>query len=274
MANYLDHIFRANHHRSLSFLESLFNRYPTVLETVAGVRLIGRIIDQIPGQMFNRILAGWISGKWSLGPLAAGESAALKFCRDPDESEARRQVERFLAGADYDPLVVTMLRVGVAHTFVVAWGEPQLRELVTPLLVRLASIENVDIAEALSAVFVKTDLLLPDDFTRRLLEAFLKRPSILNVGSGHFVIERLKGLLREGWSPTLVQTVANTLVRDASKDTRAARPGDWAGLVEIALTLHRLPETRMAGLDLFERLMGLDVYEVPERLKALDHRFL
>ena len=56
------------------------------------------------------------------------------------------------------------------------------------------------------------------------------------------------------------------------KDTRAARPGDLAGLVEIALTLHRLPETRMAGLDLFEQLMGLDVYAVPERLKILDRR--
>ena len=273
MANYLDRIFRADQHRSLSFLERLFNQYPTVLETVAGVRLIERILGKFPDEMFNRILACWISGKWSPGPLAAGESATLKFCRNPDESEARRQVERFLAGADYDPLVVTMVRVGVAHTLVVAWGEPQLRELVTPLLVRLASIENVDIAEALSPVFVKTDPLPPDDFTRRLLEAFLKRPSILNVGSGYFVIERLKGLLREGWNPILVQTVANTLVGNSMKDTHAARPGDWAGLVEIALTLHRLPETRMAGLDLFERLMGLDVYEVPERLKALDRRF-
>ena len=70
----------------------------------------------------------------------------------------------------------------------------------------------------------------------------------------------------------MVQAVANTLVRDAMKDTRAARPRNLAGLVEIALTLHRLPETRMAGLDLFERLMGLEVFELPERLKTLDRR--
>ena len=87
------------------------------------------------------------------------------------------------------------------------------------------------------------------------------------------LLNGLKGLLREGWSPTLVQKIADTLLRNAIKDTRAVRPRDCGGLVDIALTLHRLPETRMAGLDLFEQLMGLDVYEVPERLKALDRRF-
>ena len=270
---YLDHVLRADPDRSIAFFESLFNEYPTILESAAGVRLIGRIFDRIPSEMFNRILARWISGKWTLGPLAAGEIATLKLCRNTNETEASKQVERFLAGADYDPSVAAALRIGITHTLVIAWREPPLRELATPLLVRLASVENADIGRALSAVFVKTNPLPPDDFTRKLLEAFLKQPSILKVGSGHFVIERLKVLLREGWSPTLVQTVANTLVGDAMKDTRAARPGDWAGLVEIALTLHRLPETRMAGLDLFERLIGLDVYEVPERLKALDRRF-
>ena len=272
LANDLDHVFRADPDRSIAFLESLFNRYPTILETAAGVRLIGRIFDRIPTEMFNRILARWISGKWPLGPLAAGEIATLKLCRNPDETEARMQVERFLAGADYHPSVAAALCIGITHTLVIAWREPPLRGLATPLLVRLASVENADIGRALNAVFVKTDPLPPDDFTRKLLEAFLKQLSLLKVGSVHYLIERLKGLLREGWSPTLVQTVANTLLRDVMKDTRAARPRDWARLVEIALTLHRLPETRMAGLDLFETLMSLDVYAVPERLKILDRR--
>ena len=272
LANYLDHVFRADPNRSIAFFESLINQYPTILETAAGVRLIRRVFDRIPSEMFNRILAGWISGKWTLGPLAAGEIATLKLCRNTNETEASKQVERFLAGADYDPSVAAALRIGITHTLVIAWREPPLRELATPLLVRLASVENADIGRALSAVFVKTNPLPPDDFTRKLLEAFLKRPSLLKVGFGHTLIERLKGLLREGWNPTLVQTVANTLLRNAMKDTRAVRHGDWGGLVEIALTLHRLPETRTGGLDIFERLMSLDVYEVPERLKALDRR--
>ena len=272
MANHLDHIFHVDQHRSLLFLERLFNQYPTVLETVVGVRLIGRILDRIPCKMFNRILAGWISGKWSPGPLAAGEITALKLCRNPAESEARERVERSLVGADYDPSVVTALRIGIAHTLVVAWREPHLRELVTPLLVRLASIQNADISKALSAVFLKTDPLPPDEFTRQILEAFLKQSSILNAGACHFVIERMKGLLREGWCLTLVQKVAITLAGDELEDTSPGRPRDVSGLVDIALTLHRLPETRISGLDLFERLMDLDVYEVPDRLKTLDRR--
>ena len=272
LANDLDHVFRADPDRSIAFFKSLYNRYPTILETAAGVRLIGRVFDRIPSEMFNRILDRWISGKWPLGPIAAGEIATLKLCRNPDATEARKQVERFLAGADYDPSVAAGLRIGISHTLVIAWREPLLRGLATALLVRLASIENAGIAKALRAIFATNDPLPPDDFTRKLLEAFLTQPSLLKVSFGHYLIERLKGLLREGWSPTVVQTVTNTLLRDAMKDTRAVRPGDWAGLVEIALTLHRLPETRMAGLDLFEQLMGLDVYEVPERLKILDRR--
>ena len=42
------------------------------------------------------------------------------------------------------------------------------------------------------------------------------------------------------------------------------------GLVDIALTLHRISETRMCGLDLFERLMAIEVYELNDRLRMID----
>lgn len=47
-------------------------------------------------------------------------------------------------------------------------------------------------------------------------------------------------------------------------------PGNAKDLVEIALTLHRLPGTRARGLDLFERLMTLDAYGAQESLSTLD----
>ena len=71
-------------------------------------------------------------------------------------------------------------------------------------------------------------------------------PSIL-AGGEHFLIDGLKGLLREGWSPILVHKVA-----------------------EIALTLHHIPATREAGLDLFERLMDVRSYGLDERIAMID----
>ena len=94
----LDHVFRADSNRSIAFLENLFNQYPSILETATGVRLVGHILDRIPSEMFNRILAGWITGKWPLGPIAAGEIATLKLCRNPGQTEARKLLERFFGG--------------------------------------------------------------------------------------------------------------------------------------------------------------------------------
>ena len=41
-------------------------------------------------------------------------------------------------------------------------------------------------------------------------------------------------------------------------------------LADLALTLHRIPETRVHGLDLFERLLKADAPGLPESLKMID----
>ena len=173
---------------------------------------------------------------------------------------------------EYEPAIATGLRLGVAHTLVKAWREPELRALTTPLLVRLASAADGPVVDALGSVFLKTDPLPPDDHTRELLEAFLNRPSIPSGGT-EFLVRRLKGLLCEGWNPLLVHAVADALTREAGsalRDIRTATPRSAGDLADIALTLHRIPETRTHGLDLFERLMDLEAYGLGERLDTLD----
>ena len=82
-------------------------------------------------------------------------------------------------------------------------------------------------------------------------------------------------MLRHGWEPQLVHEVADALVTAAGSDLgdfRTRWPSSAEDLVEIALTLHRLPETRSSGIDLFERLMILNVYRLNVRLALLDRR--
>ena len=234
--------------------------------------MVGHILDWIPNDLFEGITDHWIAGDWANGPQAAGEVSALMLCRRPDDPEARARVEQFLMEGEYEPAIATGLRLGVAHTLVTAWCEPKLRALTTPLLVRLASAADGSVAVALGSVFLKTDPLPPDDHTRELLEAFLNRPSILN-GGEEFLVGRLKGLLREGWNPLLVHAVADALARGAGsalRDIRTATSLVAGDLADIALTLHRIPETRTHGLDLFERLMGVEAYGLGERLETLD----
>ena len=267
------YLVQADEGRALKFFDAFFDRYPEVLHTVPGVRLIGKIQDWLPGEVTSRVVDGWVSGEWAQGPQAAGEIMALKLCRNPQELEAKEQIERFLSGDDYEPPVAGGVRLGVALTLVEAWHVPALRALTTPLLVRLTLTENGSVAaEALHLIFEKTDPLLADDHTRELLEALLDQPSILAGRGKRVIVDRLKGLLRAGWHPDLVYKVANALIEEVGLERGDIRPyrSVEGGLVDIALTLHRISETRMCGLDLFERLMAIEIYELNDRLRMID----
>lgn len=195
---------------------------------------------------------------------------------DPTARTVRRhQTAGGSAGRDQTPTVPEGLRLGIAHTVVRGWREPSLRALTTPLLLRLIQGANGRLAEALQFAFASSDPIPADDYTRPILEAVLAHPAVLIARNGGNVVDRLKELLREVWNPELVHAVAERLIESGGQG-----PGDittaWAGnskdLVEIALTLHRLPATRSRGLDLFERLMTLEAYGVHESLGTLDRR--
>ena len=91
----MPNLVRADDERAIKFLNSLFARFPKILNTKSGVLLIGQIVERLPGRMINGILDGWASGDWTHGPQAAGEIAALRLCRQPDCPDARAQVDRF-----------------------------------------------------------------------------------------------------------------------------------------------------------------------------------
>ena len=259
------------------FLSCCSVKCPEVLQTIAGVRLVATVQHWLPDKLMDRILGSWISDGWKNGPQAAGEVATLKFCHNPDEHKAGERVKRFLADGAYEPSAAAGLKLGVAHTLAVAWQEPALRALTTPLIIRLVPTADASVVEALESIFSRSRTLPADDHTRSVLEVLLEHPSIL-VRSGGSLVVGMKGLLREGWNSKLVYEVARVLVGAAGSalsDFRTSLPGIAGDLADIALTLHRLPETRTQGLDLFERMMELDAFQLKERLEMIDrHAFL
>ena len=77
----------------------------------------------------------------------------------------------------------------------------------------------------------------------------LEHPKVLVAGDGMFLVDRLKDMLRHGWEPQLVHEVADALVTAVGSDLgdfRTRWPSSAEDLVEIALTLHRLPEMGVA----------------------------
>lgn len=254
------------------FLQTLVDRFPAAFDDQFGVHTVAYIEHWIPDDLLDRILDRWIAGDWADGPQAAGEIAALKLCRAPADPAAKNRVERCMAAAGREHAVAEGLRAGLAYTLAACWDEQTLRELATPLLIRLARHAEGAVAAALGSIFLAKDGPPPDDFTRRLLEALLERPEILRKRA-HFVAEASKGWLRAGWNAGLVHSVANALVDGAGSDlasfhTDAALAAP--DLADIALTLHRIPETRVDGLELFERLMALRAYDLETRLREID----
>ena len=257
---------------AVKFLVSLFSSSPQVLCNTIGVSLVASVQSWLPPQQRAEISENWIAGDWEEGPQAAGEVMALHYCRNPDDEDARLQIEGLMHDIGRDQSITEKLQLGVAYTFVTAWAEPALKALATPRLVEFASMGSSTIDHALSGVFEKVDSLPTDGHTRELLEATLKRPPILT-NAGHYLLKSLKAFLRHSWEPMLVYRVASALVTQKAGelgDIRTRWAADAGELADIALTLHRIPVTREQGLELFERLMVADSYDLEKRIEAID----
>ena len=266
----MPHLANDDGDRAIKFFNSLFARFPTILNTQSGVLLIGQIVDRLPSRMVNGILDGWTSGDWTHGPQAAGEVAALRLCRQPDRLDARAQVERSLSGLGLEQEVVEGLRVGLTYTFARAWHHPELRPLSTRLMVDIVSTAPSSVAVAVHSVFRVSSPFPADAYTRELLEAVLEQPSVL-VGRAHFLVKGMKDLLYEDGYPILAYKVAIALVEQTARSGSGVDAAqNLSDLVDLALTLHRIPDTREHGLDLFERLLEANAPGLPQSLTMID----
>ena len=262
----------ADRTRAIEFIDSLFSLHPEVFQTGTGAALIAQVMSWLPRELLAKIVETWSSGDWKKGPQAAGEVMALELCRNPEDENALQQVERIVSGNPKTAKMVDGMRVGVTYTFAAAWPEAPLRGMATGYLLRLANVRTAAVERALSTCFDRAGQLAPDDHTRDLLEALLVRPGVL-VNGRHFLIDGLKGLLRDGWRPDLVYRITEALIAEKAKelgDIRTAWAADAGDLADIAMTLHRIPDTKDLGLTLFERLMDARSYGLDERIAKID----
>ncbi len=266
----MPHLVDADAKRAMMFFDALFARFPTILDTTSTVLMIGQIVDRLPGRMIDGILDGWASGAWTHGPQAAGEIAALRLCRQPHCPDARSQVDRYLNGDRVEQEVVEGLRVGLTYTFAKAWHNAELRPLSTRLLVRIVSTAPSSVAVAMHSVFRVSSRFPADAHTRELLEAVLERPSAL-FGRARFLIKSLKDLLYEDGYSVLSYKVATALFEQAARTiSETDSVHNLSDLVDLALTLHRIPDTKEHGLDLFERLLQANAPGLSRSLNVID----
>ena len=91
----------------------------------------------------------------------------------------------------------------------------------------------------------------------------------------HFV-DRLKELLERNLEHQRVGRAALAILDECGETIGDVRTG-WAAsgvdLIDIALTLQRMPDTSFCGLQIFERLMAANAYRIDDVLTDLDRRW-
>lgn len=277
LVRFLDYLYLAQRERAIAWLGRLLQRFPEILRSRAGVHVVFHVLDFIPPDLYAWVNRSWLTSGWVEGPQAAGEISALRFCRRVEDPDSRAELAGLIEGSGIALALVPGVRLGIAYTLVEAWPEPMLRAYVTPLLLRLIQEADEATSGALRTLFLRTDPLPADRWTDQVLGAFVSHSHVLGKGDGTFVLDRLKDVITGGGDARLVHEVISTLMDHAAsqlKDVRTSWAGQIGELVELALTLHRMPETRLEGLALFERLIALEVYGVEDRLASLDRRLL
>jgi hypothetical protein len=170
--------------------------------------------------------------------------------------------------------VVRSFALGLAYTAAALWGDSAFRGRAVPILERVASMADTSIADAVMAVFRRTQPLPVDEPTRELLRIIAASPVLVTASHG-FLPDRLKELLRDGLEPELVHSVVAGMMAasdDALGDVRTAWAASAGDFIEIAITLHRSEHTRTLGIELFERLMEVGAYGMDSALRLLDRR--
>ena len=278
MTRYLPFLVQAQRTSASAFIRMLLERYPEICNHQWGVHMVGQIIGWLPSGLLNNIVDSWIDGDWRYGPQVAGEVIAFALCRNVGHKHMLGGINAVVRRFRAQPRNAKMIRVGIAHTLIVALREPALRFRAARLLIRVlrsAAVDDDELNKVVHRIFGREAYLSPDVHTERLLQECVRRPGVLTAGGMGPFTDGLKNLLADSWKPRLILAVGVAYLEQREKEWRRGgqdRGEIDDGLIEVSLTLHGLTETREKGLELFERLMALNPYGMTERLGKLDRQ--
>ena len=251
--------------RAAAFLDGLLEHYREVLESADGVRLLAHASWWLPQAQLRRLVLRLREGSWPHGNRAFGELVGFLGVREPAVDWARAQLTSLL---DLDEASDEPARVGVAGICVDLWTSSW-REACTRVLERLAENGSRTEREQILSGLHPSEVMV-DDESRRLLVALARDPEAFFVTHSGLALEWVSSLLH--CYPTEVRTLVEGLV--TALETRGTdAPYVHAGLdtlVNLSITMQRLPQHREAGLDIFERLLSIGFYGARRALDEAD----
>ena len=247
----------------------LFTEYPQLLYSSDGAAFLAR------AQWWDGNLAQQLVGQLANAPdpraqQALGEIATLVAILRQEERWAHDLVSQILSSEGSYPS-----QLGAAHSAANLWDHLSGRETTLSIYAALLPKHDPATTRALSDVFRVSKRLRPGNHTERLLTSFADALPEAPVGGDTFIVETLLALLPH--HALLIARFAKLLAerwRAELVDVSTSIAFHARDLIDLAITLHRLgPETRQAGIDLFETMLEIDAYETESTLQELDRRF-
>jgi hypothetical protein len=247
-------------------LGSLFRRNPCLLQNVQFLRFIAHYMVRLEPSRVRTWIA-WLreSGRTS-DVQAFGELLALVNAWHDDEWSRHSVREAIAIG----PAAVL---TGIGFVAPLGWSVPRLRAMWTAVLKTITA-RAPSTGTAAVTEFLNQSVDEPIDFeTEDIL-----RTVIANAGAARDMIDPLIAISENNASemPQLAIDIAQCVLTTLGSNLNAsgAHMRVAAELTTVALTVHRQPqdEFRVAGLQLFERLIQLGVREADAALEILDRR--
>ena len=270
---YLKFLFHCEHKEATEFLKSLFAMYPEVLESEYGAVLIAHVHSWIDGKELKGFIHKIRKSHWKDGSQAYGELLFLRCVWLPNETWSQRELQELL-NVHSIHLHDINIYVGIAYAASNFWGQLEVRSFANEVFIKLIPLANDAISKAINDVFRLTDNLSDDEQTDRLLETLIDYPDVLKHGVERFLIEKLSNLLYV--KPDLVYRVSKSIINLCGQemDRLSMVSTHFApDLINITLTLQRLEGIRRKqGLELFEKLLELNVYGIKNTLSEIDNR--
>jgi hypothetical protein len=264
LAHRLEHLRNCDSTDVTAFLSKLFVRYPEVLECTGGVHLLAWAAWWVEPSQTQSWLGMLAQSDWQHAPRAAGELIALLAIRSQPLPWAEEELRAIVCsqGAAGHAL-------GAAEELMSLWHDPPARERACPHLCALVRRGDPSIDAVILSRLAHDDVGA-DDLALEVLNAFATRAAPLPMDCAHDIVSWLARLVHA--SPAVVHQLLAALVSTAAanRDAPIRLGGSSVELVNMALTLQRMPDFREQGLTLLEQLLELDLYGARGALDELD----
>jgi hypothetical protein len=199
---------------------------------------------------------------------AYGELLLIQYLQYEDEWSVER-IREHLGTQDNEAILC-----GLAHAASHLWVQLRCRAIAAEILYTLASSSHTSVQHAVAGIFRwSRDHFRLDQGMAKIIPEVCKNQAVL-LEAANDLTEIIEAEELVETHPEIVVEVCESLVSLATELSNPARATAFIAesLTTIAIKLHRQPQYREIGLQMFEQLLGLNLRETKSALETLDRK--